>query len=424
MNTGTPQKTEPTGPRTSWNWLWLLCLVALFNQVVMNMARPVTSYKLIALGFDEATIGLIAAAYATVPLFVALPLGRWIDRAGNIRVLVSAGMVIMAGGMALLGASEQLVFLALAFTTLGLGQLVFTIAGQAAVARYTPASKLDAGFGWFTAAFSGGQLLGPLVAGAVLGAEQNLPRDVLLQRADQALWLALILSVIAVPLVFLPVRWVLPRSSTSAGKAASEAKATLLGVVRLPAVGSHLFAALTLLAILDILTAFLPLVGEHFGVSPQWIGVLLALRGAASITSRFLLPTLSRHFRREHLIVASLLISSVAISASAMLVQHKVLAAALMIIGGFFLGLGQPITMTLITQTVPSNWRSTALAVRLLGNRAGQVVVPLLAGLVAGPAGPAGAVLLACGLLAASGIEKTVRLSATGKGKQSAEPPQ
>ncbi len=394
--------------RNNWNWLWLLCAVALLNQTVMQLTRPVTSYKLIALGFDEATIGLIAAAYATVPLFVALPLGRFIDRAANIKVLTSLGMLIMVGGMALLAASTQLVWLAVAFTTLGLGQLVFTIAGQAAVARYTPATKLDAGFGWFTAAFSGGQLVGPLLAGWFLGSEQNLARDILLARADQALWASMVLAALAVPVVFLPVRWPNP-TATTAGKQPTDEQATLLKVVRLPAVASHLLSALALLAILDILTAFLPLVGEQYGVSPQWIGVLLALRGAASIASRFLLPSLSRRYPREKLILASLFVSALGIAASALMLDQKWLSAALMLVGGFFLGLGQPITMTLITQAVPSNWRSTALAVRLLGNRLGQVVMPLAAGLVAGTTGPAGAILLACGLLAASGAEKSLR---------------
>ena len=137
--------------------------------------------------------------------------------------------------------------------------------------------------------------------------------------------------------------------------------------------------------------------------------MLLALRGAASIASRFLLPVLSRRYHRENLILASLFVSAVGIAASVLLLNHQWLSAGLMFIGGFFLGLGQPITMTLITQAVPSNWRSTALAVRLLGNRLGQVVMPLAAGLVAGSAGPAGAILLACGLLVASGTEKTLR---------------
>ena len=42
-------------------------------------------------------------------------------------------------------------------------------------------------------------------------------------------------------------------------------------------------ASLALLAVLDILTAFLPLVGERHGGGAGWVGALLALRGAGAL---------------------------------------------------------------------------------------------------------------------------------------------
>ena len=69
---------------------------------------------------------------------------------------------------------------------------------------------------------------------------------------------------------------------------------------------------------------------------------------------------------------------------------------------GFFLGIGQPLTMTLTVRAAPVSARSTALALRLLAHRLGQVAVPTGAGLVAGATGAAGALWLAGGLLAGS----------------------
>jgi hypothetical protein len=52
-------------------------LVALvLTQAAMFLARPVTSYRALALGADERVIGLITASFAVVPLLVAVPLGR------------------------------------------------------------------------------------------------------------------------------------------------------------------------------------------------------------------------------------------------------------------------------------------------------------------------------------------------------------
>jgi sugar phosphate permease len=74
--------------------------------------------------------------------------------------------------------------------------------------------------------------------------------------------------------------------------------------------------------------------------------------------------------------------------------------AVVLVVAGFFLGIGQPLTMSLIVQAVPDDARGTALAIRLFGNRIGQVATPPVAGLVAGAAGIATAFWLLGRLLA------------------------
>jgi MFS family permease len=71
---------------------------------------------------------------------------------------------------------------------------------------------------------------------------------------------------------------------------------------------------------------------------------------------------------------------------------------------GFCLGVGQPLSMTTVVQAAPPAARSTALALRLTGNRLGQVAAPASAGLVAGVAGTAAPfAMLGVLLLAAAG---------------------
>ena len=85
---------------------------------------------------------------------------------------------------------------------------------------------------------------------------------------------------------------------------------------------------------------------------------------------------------------------------------------------GFFLGIGQPLTMSLIVQAVPDDARGTALAIRLFGNRVGQVATPAVAGLVAGAAGIAAAFWLLGGcwwrLRPRWRASRVVRLSVAG----------
>ena len=49
-------------------------------QAAVYIARPMTSYRLLGLGAGARAVGLVAAAFALLPLFVAIPLGRFADR--------------------------------------------------------------------------------------------------------------------------------------------------------------------------------------------------------------------------------------------------------------------------------------------------------------------------------------------------------
>lgn len=56
-------------PKTSLpGWLWLMIIAGVLTQTTANLVRPVTSYKLILLGWGETEIGLATAAYALLPL--------------------------------------------------------------------------------------------------------------------------------------------------------------------------------------------------------------------------------------------------------------------------------------------------------------------------------------------------------------------
>jgi MFS family permease len=109
------------------------------------------------------------------------------------------------------------------------------------------------------------------------------------------------------------------------------------------------------------------------------------------------------------MLLVSLYGAGLALALPPAVIEMPWLAAVLLFVGGFCLGLGQPITMTLVSTAVPDSWRGSALAVRLVGNRVGQVAMPLLAGLVAAPLGPAGAIWFTCAVLVVSGAEKTAR---------------
>lgn len=393
--------------RNALTWLWMLCLAGALTQGGLNLLRPVTSYKLIALGAGPVTIGLVTAAYALLPLFAAVWLGRVSDRMASLRLMLSAGVAALTLGGVALALAPNIAVVAVASALLGMGHLAFTVAGQTTIARTAANDALDAGFGWFTASYSMGQMIGPLLGGALLGTASVAVEPESMGRVNLALWVGALLAAAALGPVALKFGGAPLRDVTASAE--EDGRPSVARILGMGGVVPYMVASMGLLAMLDILTAFLPVVAEQAGVAPVVVGVLLAIRGGASILSRVVLPWLSRRFRRTAMLKASLVISATTLAVPPLFIQNEWLAALFLAAGGFFLGLGQPLTMTMITTTVPDSWRGSALAVRLMANRLGQVGMPVLAGAVAAPLGPAAAIWMTCAVLAGSGVERIVR---------------
>lgn len=393
-------------------WLVVLPVTALINQFTVNVVRPSTTYKIDAMGGDATLVGVVTATYAVIPLVTAMSVGRLVQRLPALSGLMAAGLLTMTVGAGAIALSPAVWGVLLGTALLGLGQLVFTIGGQSAVSRAAEDDKVDSAFGWFTAGVSAGQMLGPLAAGWIMSAAGSSDQGAL-AAIDASIWFG---AAVTVPgaAVLLLMSLVRRRSRRLAqapepGPEPDLSKASPRAILRRPRVASHIVASAALLALTDILIAFVPLLGQNAGLSPTAVGVLLALRGVGSLSSRLLLGVLTTRIPREILLIISLFASALCFSALPPLLDPVWAGAGLMCIGGFFLGLGQPLTMAMVTLAVPAHWRPPALALRLVGNRLGQVAIPLAAGTVAGPVGPGGAVWLGGALLLASGVEQTWR---------------
>lgn len=401
MGTGEAKKSEGSG-----RWLLIIIGTGLLAQTALNLIRPVTTYKLLSLGADSLVVGLVTAAYALLPLFCAMWLGRASSRVKNIRLLMLLGTVLLSVAAAGIALSPSLWAVAACSALLGMGHLIFTIGGQSSIARFFPDDQLDKCFGWFTASYSAGQFLGPLIAGGILGTATEVPQAQRVADIGLALWLAAACALLAVPLLAPNFQ---PPPLGNALTPSDRKQAGLLGILRIRSMPSHMLASMTLLAAIDILTAFLPLVAERHLVAPATVGLLLAVRGVASVLSRLILPWISGRIKRQTLLLISLFGAAATLGLAPVLIEHALAASLALFVGGFCLGLGQPVTMTMVSTSVPSQDRGAALAVRLMGNRLGQVVLPLAAGATTVGAGPAGAIWFCCGLLALSGVEKAIR---------------
>ncbi|WP_299958769.1 MFS transporter [uncultured Modestobacter sp.] len=386
MSTSGPAASTPgRAPR----WLFQLLGVMALIQAAIAVARPVSAYRAIDLGAGATEIGLLTAAFALLPMVVALPLGRAADRWRPEPILVS-GVVLLVAGCLLLATSGSLLALGIGNVVLGLGNLGCIVGGENVVARL-PGDRLDSGFGLFTAVVSAGQLVGPALAGAVLA---TAPGELSTGTA-RALLLSAGLCALAVPAAW----WLAVGRRFPAAAARPNGRTSAFRLLSRPAVSTGIFASLVLAAAVDLLTAYLPLLGESRGISPAVVGVLLSVRAGATVASRVLVQKMLVRLGRARLVVLSTVGSGIAVAFLPATGNVWLLGALLALIG-FLLGVGQPLLMTLIIRAVPDDARGTALALRLVGNRVGLVGTPAAAGLLAGAAGVSAAFWLLGGLLA------------------------
>ncbi|MFK4103716.1 MFS transporter [Streptomyces sp. NPDC019531] len=387
--------------RPGGNRGWLLRLVIAFSfaQGAVSMARPAVSYRALALGADERAIGVIAGVYALLPLFAAVPLGRRTDH-GRCAPLLPVGVVLISGGCALSGVVNSLWAMAVWSGVMGLGHLCFVIGAQSLVARQSAPHEQDRNFGHFTIGASLGQLVGPIAAGALIGGSDMAGTSAL----------ALLVAGAGAAVAFTSL-WRIEHRDTAANYRDGQGDRVPVGrILRTRGVPGGIFVSLSVLSATDILTAYLPVVGEHRGIAPSVIGLLLSLRAAATIACRLVLTPLLRLLGRALFLTVTCLLAALLCAGIALPVPVWALAVILALLG-FCLGVGQPLSMTTVVQAAPDGARSTALALRLTGNRLGQVAAPAAAGLVAGAAGVAAPfVMLGALLLVSSGV--AVRSSA------------
>lgn len=81
-------------------WLAAAFVSNALVQVAVTLARPVSTYRLLAVGADATAVGVVAAAFALPPLLLAARLGRWSDRSHPGLMLIVS--VVLASSATLL----------------------------------------------------------------------------------------------------------------------------------------------------------------------------------------------------------------------------------------------------------------------------------------------------------------------------------
>ena len=372
-------------------WANKLLFSSAITQGAIYVIRPMMTYRALELDATASTIGFIAAIYALFPVLLALTFGRMVGRVGEGRFVIF-GTFFIGVSAAILLFADSLTILAIGAALSGLAHLACMVGGQTMVALKSPTDKYEEHFGRYTFSASLGQMLGPILATLVAGSTGVIPKS-----TSAAFALALALSALAmVP----AISW---RNDAPTVVARKEETGTLRAASNLlqkPGMFAAVFMSLAISSTADILVVFLPLYGNENQFSAFSIGVIISIRAATSMASRYFLGRLSARYSTKQLLVTSNAISVVACAAMAFAPNPWVLGA-IVFVAGFSLGVGQPLTMSLISQLTVPEERALAVSTRLTGNRLGQFVIPAGAGLLAAGSGTS-AVFIGLSILVAS----------------------
>lgn len=361
-------------------WLRTLLFSSAITQGVIYIVRPMITYRALELDASPAMIGYIAALYALLPVLMALTFGRWVGVIGEGRFIIfgTLGMVLSS---ATLLVADSIPLLALSASLAGLAHLACMVGGQTMVSLRSDSNKYEENFGYYTFSASLGQMVGPILGAIVAGTSGALPKS-----TANAFLIALVFSVIA---LFPVMRWRNHQPTVIAAKSDHGALKSAGKLLRNKRVFAAIYTSLAISSVGDILIVFLPLYGSEKSFSSLSIGVILAIRAGASMLSRLSLGTLSARFTTKNILIYSNAISIVACAAIAFAPNEWVLGL-IVLIAGFSLGVGQPLTMSLVSQATKPEERALAVSARLMGNRFGQFILPAGAGLLAAGAGTAG----------------------------------
>jgi MFS family permease len=393
----------------------LQLIVTGLAATALHATKPTVTYRALSLGASPVEVGLILSSYSILPALTAVAIGRWIDRVGESRYLMLSLLALSAGSVMALFAPGLLV-LGLAQIAMGFGQIIYLVASQSLVANQGPREGREARFGHYSTVTSIGQLAGPAIGAAIVGASVGLvlaagpalvagigaliaPPPAGLVAGGSAILPAyreagVFLFGAVVTLVASGLAFLIPSPPRPARDARVEhtagrqpgVLAMTRQVLRRPGMIAAIYVSVTVISAVDVLIGYLPAYGEDVGLSIALVGTLLSVRAGASLISRLFMSQLIARIGRSRLLGLSMLVAGGGLCAVPFLTSAAALIAVMVIVG-LGLGLGQPMTIAWVANSSHRSERATALGVRITGNRVALLVVPTAMGAIAGSAG-------------------------------------
>lgn len=352
-----------------------VCVSLTFCFVVYSMLLVAVPVYGLELGASPLMLGVILSSQYLLPFLLAIPLGGVVTRHGG-RVTLVAGGLLMVAGLLLMQALPGYYGLIAGQLLIGLAHLQMVLSAQTIISSLATGSKLEGYFGWYSTWLSGGQVVGPLLAGGWIHWAGGVGNLFLVMAG-----LALIAGITGLWLTGEAARGMTVSRKRSGFRAQASLMRTNIGVQTSIAITvAGMFA-------LGVYGSYLPVYLDSLEMTAMMIGILVSLRSGTSMMIRPFIPriiTLVGGRKKSTLLAVCI----TAVGLGCIGFTGSVFAIAILSV---FVGLGggltQPLSMVVLAESVDPEQRSGALGMRLMANRAVHFLAPLLFGVMLGLGG-------------------------------------
>jgi predicted MFS family arabinose efflux permease len=341
-----------------------LVALGICNHAVLAGARVDVSLDALARGATPATVGVLVALFALLPMLSAVAIGRYSDRLGA-RTPMIAGSAALALSTALPALWPGYPALFASAASIGFAFTVFQVALQHVTGEMGDPAKRAKRFSHLALAYAVSGMVGPFVAGIAI--------DHIGHRAT----FALLALVPIVPFaVLMSGRLPVPAPHVRDSEAVTRG---MFDLVRNPTLRRVLAINAVFALAWDVHTMFVPIYGAQLGLSASQIGSVLAVFGFATFLVRVAMPTIVRRSSETRVMAGALFLSAAACLAFPFAGGAAVLALLSFALG-FGLGGGQPMVMALLSSRAPPGRMGEAAGLRMSLIQTMSVAVPLAFG--------------------------------------------
>lgn len=316
-------------------------------------------------------VGVIMSLLMVVPMFVAVPIGRWADRIG-FHLPTWLALVMVGTGAALVALWPLLPVLALASVLIGSGYMLAHVAVNNAIGQASGLAGRARAFAGMALGFSISGLAGPLFTGLAI--------DHLGDRLAAGLLVLPVLGSAA--LMVWPHR--MPTYASDAPPRPASSRVTDL--LHDAPLRTSLIVGAAISVGFDLFTFLMPLHGARHGFSASAIGFAVGAFGTGSFVVRLAIPWLVRTLDEWRLLGIAL-----ALTAGCYLIfpfaTSLIATLPLAFVLGMVLGCGQPLGMSLVHRNAPPERTGEAVGLRSTIGSMSQTLMPLLSGAVGAAAG-------------------------------------